>query len=225
MKKILLSVLTIGLVAAVAFGATRALFSDTETSYGNVFDAGTLDLKVDGQDDGGTVAHYTLSGMKPGDNVTYMWELKNTGSIPGQPSVEFSPITNNDNGCNEPEDGAEVAEYGSATCGDGEGELGQYIKVGIWRSGLNSTWKSIHLPGDTWRTGPGAGLDGKGGNTYGDTSFSVLGQGDFVQFYLILGLEDDLRDTSYVNIDVDDNVIQSDSAEFDIIFHLDQVTP
>ena len=50
MKKILLSVLTIALVAVVAAGATQALFSDTEESTGNTFTAGTLDLKVNGQD-------------------------------------------------------------------------------------------------------------------------------------------------------------------------------
>ena len=47
MKKILLSVLTIGALGALAFGASRAYFSDTETSTGNTFTAGSLDLKVD----------------------------------------------------------------------------------------------------------------------------------------------------------------------------------
>jgi len=46
MKKILLSVLTIGLVSAIAFGATRAYFSDTETSAGNTFTAGSIDLGI-----------------------------------------------------------------------------------------------------------------------------------------------------------------------------------
>ena len=47
MQKILLSLLTVGLVASVAFGATRAYFSDSETSTGNTFAAGTINLKVD----------------------------------------------------------------------------------------------------------------------------------------------------------------------------------
>lgn len=47
MKKILLSVGMIALVAAVAVGATTAFFSDTETSEGNTFTAGAIDLEID----------------------------------------------------------------------------------------------------------------------------------------------------------------------------------
>lgn len=49
MKKILLSLLSIGAVAVVAVAATGAFFSDTETSTGNTFQAGTLDLQVDNE--------------------------------------------------------------------------------------------------------------------------------------------------------------------------------
>lgn len=52
MKRILYSLLSIGAVAAVAFGATQAFFSDTETSEDNTFVAGALDLKIDSE------AHY-----------------------------------------------------------------------------------------------------------------------------------------------------------------------
>jgi predicted ribosomally synthesized peptide with SipW-like signal peptide len=47
MKKILLSVSVIAVVAAVVIGVTTAFFSDTETSTGNTFTAGSLDLLVD----------------------------------------------------------------------------------------------------------------------------------------------------------------------------------
>ncbi len=47
MKKILISVFSIAVVGLVAFGATQAFFSDTETSKGNVLQAGALDLKID----------------------------------------------------------------------------------------------------------------------------------------------------------------------------------
>lgn len=52
MKKILLSVLSIGAVAIVAVIATNAYFSDEEKSVGNTFTAGRLDLKID------STAHY-----------------------------------------------------------------------------------------------------------------------------------------------------------------------
>jgi len=49
MKKILISLSIIGVVAAVALGITAAFFNDTETSTGNILIAGKLDLKVDSQ--------------------------------------------------------------------------------------------------------------------------------------------------------------------------------
>ena len=48
-RKILLSLLSISAVALLAFGASRAFFSDTETSTGNTFTAGAIDLKVDSE--------------------------------------------------------------------------------------------------------------------------------------------------------------------------------
>src|SRR3990167_3822700 len=46
-KRILLSLGTLVFVAAAVAGATGAFFSDTETSTGNTFTAGAIDLKVD----------------------------------------------------------------------------------------------------------------------------------------------------------------------------------
>ncbi|MBI5464996.1 hypothetical protein HY946_00090, partial [Candidatus Gottesmanbacteria bacterium] len=47
MKAILKSLVVIGAVAGLTVGATNAFFSDVETSRGNVFTAGGVDLKVD----------------------------------------------------------------------------------------------------------------------------------------------------------------------------------
>lgn len=47
MKKILGSVGMLALVGALVWGATGAFFSDTETSTGNTFTAGAIDLTVD----------------------------------------------------------------------------------------------------------------------------------------------------------------------------------
>lgn len=49
LRKILLSVFSIGVVALVAVFATNAFFSDTEESIDNVFVAGALDLKIDNE--------------------------------------------------------------------------------------------------------------------------------------------------------------------------------
>src|SRR3990167_5464912 len=60
MKKILGSILTLGIVAVVAVYTTNAFFSDGETSTGNVFQAGSLDLKVDSE------CHYFQNGQDVG---------------------------------------------------------------------------------------------------------------------------------------------------------------
>src|SRR3989337_1248885 len=49
MKKVLLSLLSIGAVAVVAVFASQAFFSDTETSTGNLLQAGAIDLLIDNQ--------------------------------------------------------------------------------------------------------------------------------------------------------------------------------
>jgi len=47
MKKIIISIASIGIVSALAIGGTIAFYQDAETSTGNVFVAGTIDLTVD----------------------------------------------------------------------------------------------------------------------------------------------------------------------------------
>ena len=48
-KKIIMSLSVIAAVSAAVVGGTGAFFSDTETSTGNTFTAGAIDLKVDSQ--------------------------------------------------------------------------------------------------------------------------------------------------------------------------------
>lgn len=47
MKKILLSLAIILVAGGITWGATRSFYNDTETSTGNIFTAGSIDLKVD----------------------------------------------------------------------------------------------------------------------------------------------------------------------------------
>lgn len=223
-KRILTSVLVIAVVALMVGGATFVYFNDSETSSGNTFTAGTLDLKVDGEDDPNIVS-VTLNNMKPGDNTGYYkWVLKNAGTQPGKPSVTFSIIVNDDNGLIEPEQKA-----GDTTGGAGEGELGQYLKPTIGQGPKNWTVPSTLY--SVWQTGPPhswgtPGLNGLGGKTYGQGvgfTFPVLGPGEEVAFFLKLQLDANLRIwTGTTWVEVDDNIIQSDSVKFDMTFRLDQ---
>lgn len=49
MKKVLISLLSIAVVVGVGMYATNAFFSDTETSVGNTFAAGDIDLQIDNE--------------------------------------------------------------------------------------------------------------------------------------------------------------------------------
>ena len=81
MKKIL--GLTIAFMLLIGMGGigTWAYFQDTETSTGNVFAAGTLDLKTNDVD--GVTQTLYASNLKPGDSVPGSITLKNTGSVAG----------------------------------------------------------------------------------------------------------------------------------------------
>ena len=87
MKKILVSVMVIAMVAGLIGAGISAFFSDTETSTGNTFTAGTLDLQVKDNNEGwgdGVTATWTMSNMKPGDELTGTVEqvdLRNVGSV------------------------------------------------------------------------------------------------------------------------------------------------
>lgn len=209
MKVKLLTNLLVMCIAASLIGVSFANFSDTETSTGNVMQAGTLDLKVDGQDDP-NVAHIDVSCMKPGQTVYQYWVLKNVGCIDGKLSIQFANIVNNENSYLEPE----------ITAGDttpGTGELGGFLYVLMkWRQPAGTgTWREIymvpyghtfinHLSGPYYGgecSPPNAGID-----------MPVLGQDDEVEIELRL----------WWHPRTDDNRAQSDSVSFDVVFALTQ---
>lgn len=156
MKKILLSLLSIGAVAVVAVAATGAFFSDTETSTGNTFTAGELDLQIDSE------CNYYQNDLEVGclnNNVPFgTWTLGDLGDLTAKKFFDFldvkpgdygentismhvfdndawtcmniSPLANNDNGCTEPE--ADPLDGDDTTCGLGDGELAQNMEFFAW---------------------------------------------------------------------------------------------
>ena len=75
MKKIILSLSMIAVVAVVVAGATGAFFSDTETSTGNTFTAGAIDLTVDSEQHyNGNVCAVDAGDVDNDQNFTeYVW--------------------------------------------------------------------------------------------------------------------------------------------------------
>ncbi|MEW6769869.1 MAG: TasA family protein [Bacillota bacterium] len=88
MKRLLLSALVLFLAIGTAGTGTFAYFQDTEASTGNIFTAGTMDLKIkaglpwEGDYTDGVTATWTLSDMKPGDETPSKYvSFQNSGSV------------------------------------------------------------------------------------------------------------------------------------------------
>jgi spore coat-associated protein N len=206
MKKIILSLLTIIGVVAATTVATQAVFSDTETSDDNTFAAGTLNLTVNDHDNT-AVEHADFSDLYPGwkvydgngvPNSNLKWEVKNTGSLPGNLTVEFSNAHNHDNTCIAPESVA-----GDTTCGDDQGELAANMLMATWKSPLGSysgSWASGFHTLSAYLSQPW--------NLNGTVTLAP-GESIFVGLKL------------YINSTVG-NIIQTDSLVFDVIFKLEQ---
>ena len=125
MRKILTAIFVAGLVATMAGAGIYAYFSDTETSSGNTFTAGTLDLKLSSYSSSGpwtdgVTGTWTLSNMKPGDETpTHAVFFKNFGTIASSTMeiscsytvTEESPQTESDTDPHTDEHPNEMAKY------------------------------------------------------------------------------------------------------------------
>lgn len=230
MKKWLTVLGVLAIIAALVGIGAYGIFTDAETSEDNSLTAGTLDLKVDGQDDP-AVAKMTFTDIKPGDVITHTWKLRNTGTIPGKVFIEIGTVTDNDEGCNEPEESAELDEWGFADCGDGEGELAEFLRTWVFQSHVNVespigwTLADYHANALTGCHPNGSPCGGllyiEGDKMAGQT----LGAGDFQMVKMKFQLDENVINDGagwWTGHDVDDNLLQSDSISFDVIFHLEQ---
>ncbi|MEA2006698.1 MAG: TasA family protein [Patescibacteria group bacterium] len=80
MKKIVKSLSIITAVAAIVIGGTVAYFSDTETSVGNTFTAGTIDIDIDGENP--WTSNYNIGDLKPGEVGYINFRINNVGENP-----------------------------------------------------------------------------------------------------------------------------------------------
>lgn len=77
MKKILISLLVIGVVTAATVTGAMALFTDQATNSGNAFTSGTVDIALTN----GTPLPFTVSAMAPGDSVNGTLVVANSGTL------------------------------------------------------------------------------------------------------------------------------------------------
>jgi len=97
-RKLFATFLAIGLVASIAGAGIYAYFSDTETSSGNVFSAGTIgDLKIIDWDEltwkDEVTATWTATNMKPGDSFPFEVEFVGLGRVVGTITPSSLEIT------------------------------------------------------------------------------------------------------------------------------------
>jgi len=197
-KGILMSILMIGVVAMAAGAGTFAYFSDTETSTGNTFTAGTLDLKVNSGDS--NVVMFNVNDVKPGDSGSAEINLSNAGSLDGYLDINFSNVVDNDPTLTDPED--EVDD----TQGDGQGELADNLDILAYiDENGNSTYD--------------AGTDAL---VYDGKAINIAGE-QLSNYSLTSGASKTFRIEWSVDSGVG-NVIQDDEAGFDIEFELAQTT-
>lgn len=161
-RKIVLSTVTIIAALTVLTGATFALFSDTETSSGNVLAAGEVDLGIDNHSyyngvlNPGTTwrVDYDLSDtpprqffdfddLKPGDwgEDTISIHVRNNDAWV---CADVKLTSKNDNGINEPE-----GLDGDTTGGLNEGELANEVKFYWWADDGDNVFENNEtlLPG------------------------------------------------------------------------------
>lgn len=141
MKKILLGVMTIALVAFAAFKFSSAFFSDTEKSVGNTFTAGAIDLQIDykGSYNGVPIQGWSMTDLtrqkffdftdvKPGDEGEGTISLHVTNND-AWGCVNILPTLNDDVSSTEPElEAGDVANTDSIY----DGELAQNMTFKIW---------------------------------------------------------------------------------------------
>ncbi len=94
-KRILISLSVIGAVAAIAVGGTIAYFSDTETSTGNTFTAGTIDISINDQNPWNQ--SFTMADMKPSYTDYINFNIQNFGSDPNPVNVWKKITVTNEN--------------------------------------------------------------------------------------------------------------------------------
>ena len=222
MRSILTSIMTIALVGALVGVGIQSYFNDVEASTGNTFTAGTLNL-VPSTSGTGPAGKYTVTAggdgvngnvvfvkLAPGDSGSTTWTLTNNGNLDGSLTIA-STVTCEENGSKEPE---------SAVAGNndgGNGDLDQYVGVRLKRG-------ATYILGDASNYVPFSGLE-----AVLDAESQSLAASGTLTYVLEWQIAVDVKaagtDGKFGtgdDVQVDDNIIQSDKATIDITFTLNQ---
>jgi predicted ribosomally synthesized peptide with SipW-like signal peptide len=162
MRKIIISLSVVAAVAAAVVVGTTAFFSDTETSTGNTFTAGTIDISVDNMNPWSKT--FTLADMKP-SYVDYInFEIQNIGSDPNPVDVwKNIKVTSETTGAqSEPEcteqqgcwdNNAKACDWNSCVGRTDKNDLSSAIWYDLYVEVLNANgakiwWQTLYLDSD-----------------------------------------------------------------------------
>lgn len=160
MKKILISLLTIGIIATAGYGVTKALFSDEEVSGVKTFSTGTIDIAVDNQNPWTGDSEYTLNEMKPSYTGYIEFIIKNVGTNPANVWKTLTGFTYDDpdGTVSEPECKAEGGTWNDANnppCPDRQAKyyidhaINYDLRVELSTDSNNLVWwETIYLDSD-----------------------------------------------------------------------------
>jgi predicted ribosomally synthesized peptide with SipW-like signal peptide len=150
MKRIFVSLSIIAAVAAIVIGGTIAYFSDTESSIGNTFTAGTLNLQLDKDGkwyDGQNVLMFEEGDVKPGDSGEETLSFHVDGNDAWL--CKYLRVSSDkDNGCNEPED---LVDDTCGVPGVGEGELDEKMDLLVWEDNGDNIYQEGEGEGESER--------------------------------------------------------------------------
>jgi predicted ribosomally synthesized peptide with SipW-like signal peptide len=196
-KKIALSSLSIMAALALIGGATFAFFSDTETSTGNTFTAGAIDLQIDNTSyalDHNIPGFATPSGALVASTNT-SWTLADltiqkffnfVDLKPGDYGEDTISVHVNDNdawicaaaqvtddtdeSCTEPE----LGDDSTCVAPDTNGELDEQVNFAFWPDDGDNVLEVGETP---FLAGPISGLNGAGQIALADSTGGALGPG------------------------------------------------
>ncbi len=197
-QSLFLSVLIILLAVGGLVAGTFAYFTARRTISASRFAAGTLDLNV--ESNGQSLQPFVIDnvGASADMNGDKIWQVKNTGTLPGRLMVQLQNVANKENGCNDQE---KMVEPDCET--KTEGDLGKAITLNIT---LNGELKAS----STLATDQSAKI----GTDWAALSPIILQPGQEVA----LGAAWSASENNY------GNEVQSDSVNFDMDFRLVQQT-
>jgi predicted ribosomally synthesized peptide with SipW-like signal peptide len=203
MKKIIGLTVAALMVMGLVGGGTWAYFSDTESSTGNVFAAGTLDLEVDSANPWAS-AYVSISDMQPGQATTNTTiQLENIGNLTGDLYMRITGVT----------DGGGAAIYNGASSEPeyvAEGGPGSWVAVDDISDNLTITCQ--------------AEIDGGAMAAITNIDSEYISDAEtnsWQKVYDAMGQNDTMNFTLYATLHQDaDNHVQGDNCTFSIEFQL-----